>query len=65
MNEGKSRRILGFPDEFWIGFVIMIGIFLKLVYDVAAGYAISTHNLGDWVEIINDIPNMFLNLCKL
>ena len=57
MNEGKSRRILGFPDEFWIGFVIMIGIFLKLVYDVAAGYAISTHNLGDWVEIINDIPN--------
>ena len=57
MNEGKSRRILGFPDEFWIGFVIMIGIFLKLVYNVTAGYDISTHGLGDWVEIINDIPN--------
>ena len=57
MNEGKSRRILGFPDEFWIGFVIMIGIFLKLVYDVTAGYDISTHALGEWVEIINDIPN--------
>ena len=57
MNEGKSRRILGFPDEFWIGFVILIGIFLKLVYDVAAGYAVSTHDLGEWVEIINDIPN--------
>lgn len=57
MSEPKSRRILGFPDVFWIGFVIMIGVFLKLVYNVTAGYEVYTHNLGQWAEIVNDIPN--------
>ncbi|MDO4478280.1 MAG: hypothetical protein Q4B73_04465 [Lachnospiraceae bacterium] len=57
MNEMKSRRILGFPDEFWIGFVIMIGIFLKLVYNVSVGYEVCGHNPGEWTAIINDIPN--------
>ncbi len=57
MNELKTRRILGFPDEFWIGFVIMIGIFLKLVYNVSAGYEGCTSNLGSWSAVVNDIPN--------
>lgn len=57
MDNTKTRRILGFPDEFWIGFLVLIGIFLKIVYDVTAGYSISTHNLGEWQAIVNDIPN--------
>lgn len=53
----KSRRILGVPDEFWIGFVIMIGFFLKLMYDITTGYQISTHDMGDWTAILNGMPN--------
>ena len=50
MNE-KTKRILGVPDEFWIAFVIMIGFFLKLVYDITTGYEVSTHDLGAWTEL--------------
>lgn len=50
MNRTKTKRILGFPDLFWIGFVIMVGFFLKLVYDIQAGWTISSHNLGMWLE---------------
>ncbi len=50
MNRRKTKRILGFPDLFWIGFVIMVGFFLKLVYDIQAGWTITSHNLGVWVE---------------
>ena len=57
MADTGSRRILGFPNEFWIGFVILIGIFLKIVYNVDAGYAVSTHNLGEWKAIVDNIPN--------
>jgi 4-amino-4-deoxy-L-arabinose transferase-like glycosyltransferase len=53
----QSRRILGIPDEFWIGFVIMIGLFLKLVYDVTTGINISTHDMGAWKEMVNGMPN--------
>lgn len=41
---------MGFPDLFWIGFVIMVGFFLKLVYDIQAGWTVSPHDLGVWVE---------------
>ena len=39
---------MGFPDEFWIGFVIMVGIFLKLVYDIQAGYISPDGLTGLW-----------------
>lgn len=52
-----GRRILGIPDEFWIGFVIMIGILLKLVYDITTGYNVSSHDLGTWATMINGQPN--------
>ena len=50
MNKTKTKRILGFPDLFWIGFVIMVGFFLKLVYDIQAGWTITSHDLGVWLE---------------
>ena len=57
MKEKNARMIMGFPNQFWIGVVIMIGVFLKIVYDVSAGFELSTHNVGTWTQIVNDIPN--------
>ena len=51
MTEDRNRRFLGIPDTFWIGFVIMIGFFLKVIYDVEAGYTVSTHDLGEWTYL--------------
>ena len=34
MSRARTRRFMGIPDEFWIGFVIMVGFFLKLVYEI-------------------------------
>ena len=41
---------MGIPDEFWIGFVIMVGFFLKLVYVSKLGYASGTPVSGTWQE---------------
>lgn len=51
MENAQTKRILGIPDEFWIAFVIMIGIFLKLIYDITTGYQVSTHDMGTWKNI--------------
>ncbi len=53
----KSRRFLGVPDEFWMGFVIVVGFFLKLVYDIQIGYTEQTFNAGVWQEMVDGIPN--------
>ena len=57
MGDRQNRRILGIPDEFWIGFVITIGFFLKFVYNVKVGYRFSPHEIGAWTEIVNGVPN--------
>ncbi len=57
MGDRKNRRILGIPDEFWIGFVIMIGFFLKFVYNARVGYGFSPHEIGEWIEMVNGHPN--------
>ena len=39
---------MGVPDEFWICFLIMVGFFLKLVYDIKVGYTAPTPYAGVW-----------------
>ena len=51
MDDNTTKRILGFPDEFWIAFVIMIGFFLKIVFDVSSGYNFQARNLGAWTYL--------------
>ncbi len=51
MTHGRSKRILGIPDEFWIGFVIMVGFFLKLIYDIKLGWMSGTPGLGAWQDL--------------
>lgn len=46
-----SKRILGFPDAFWIGYAIMVAIFLKLVFDIQHDYAAFTPHVGKWTEL--------------
>ncbi len=53
----KSRRFLGIPDEFWMGFIMMVGFFLKLIYDIQVGYTAQTLNAGVWREMVNGVPN--------
>ncbi len=53
----KSRRFLGVPDEFWMGFIMMVGFFLKLVYDIQVGYSAQTWNAGVWQEMTGSVPN--------
>ena len=50
MARSSGRRFWGIPNEFWIGFVIMVGFFLKLVYVSKLGYAAGTLNPGTWQE---------------
>ncbi len=54
--EKKSERFLGIPDVFWMGFIMMVGFFLKLVYDIQIGYAVRTPNAGVWQQIAGGIP---------
>ena len=42
---------MGVPDEFWIGFVIMVGFFLKLIYDIKLGWNAGTMNAGVWQDL--------------
>ncbi len=51
MDDNATKRILGFPDEFWIAFVIMIGFFLKIIFDVSSGYNFQARNLGTWTYL--------------
>ncbi len=46
-----SKRILGFPDAFWIAFAIMLAFFLKLVFDIQLDYAAYTPHVGKWTEL--------------
>jgi hypothetical protein len=57
MSDNSTRRFLGVPDEFWIGFVIMVGFFLKLVYDIQVGYTSGTSDAGVWKAITGSVPN--------
>ncbi len=57
METQRSKRFLGIPDEFWIGFILMVGFFLKLVYDINAGYQDPTLDAGVWMEIKDGVPN--------
>lgn len=57
MARTRNRRFLGIPDEFWIGFVIMVGCFLKLVYDTRISYSAFTINAGSWMEFADGHPN--------
>ncbi len=56
MAERNSRRIMGIPNEFWIGFVIMCGFFLKVVYVINAGFENTTFQSGMWQEITETAP---------
>ena len=56
MSRARTRRFMGIPDEFWIGFVIMVGFFLKLVYDIELGYTAGTLNAGIWAAAEEGIP---------
>lgn len=51
MDDNTTKRILGFPDEFWIAFVIMIGFFLKIIFDISTGYTFQARNLGMWTYL--------------
>ncbi len=53
----RSKRILGVPDEFWIAFVIMIGIFLKLIYAINADPSVAGYGLGQWLESGGEEPH--------
>lgn len=57
MHNYQRRQFLGIPDEFWIGFVFLVGFFLKLVYDINAGYNYPTVDVGAWQEMTGKIPN--------
>lgn len=57
MQNYQRKRFLGIPDEFWIGFVFLVGIFLKLVYDINAGYQYPTVDAGTWEKMAGDLPN--------
>ena len=48
MTRSKVRRFMGIPDEFWIGFVIMVGFFLKIIYDIKLGWMKGTPLIGHW-----------------
>ena len=56
MARTRNRRFLGIPDEFWIGFVIMVGCFLKLVYDTRISYSAFTINAGSWTKFVSGHP---------
>lgn len=64
MQKSAPKRILGIPDEFWIGFVIMCGFFLKLTYNLHIGYRFSTHNLGEWKEFGSEITSGTLGIIR-
>ena len=51
MARSRSKRFMGVPDEFWIGFVIMVGFFLKLIYDIKLGWASGTVGAGVWQDL--------------
>ena len=51
MTRAHGKRFMGIPDEFWIGFVIMVGFFLKLIYCIRIGYTGGTLNLGSWLDL--------------
>lgn len=38
-------------------FAVMVGFFLKLVYDIKAGYTAPTPQAGEWKEITKNAPN--------
>lgn len=57
MARARNKRFLGIPDEFWIGFVIMVGLFLKLVYCTAISYDSYTLHAGSWTQIVDGKPN--------
>ncbi|WP_274940559.1 hypothetical protein [Chordicoccus furentiruminis] len=57
MTRSRSRRFLGIPDEFWVGFVVMVGFFLKLVYDIELGYTRGTVSAGVWKAMKDGVPN--------
>ncbi len=57
MQNYQRKRFLGIPDEFWIGFVFLVGFFLKLVYDINAGYLYPTADVGTWENMVGKIPN--------
>lgn len=50
-NTSTSKRILGFPDAFWIGYAVMVALFLKLVFDIQHDYAAFTPHVGRWTEL--------------
>ena len=51
METTKSRRIMGYPDEFWIFYICVIGLFLKIVFDIQHGYEYQSFNLGEWTTL--------------
>ena len=50
MPRNRAKRFLGIPDEFWIAFVIVVGFFLKVVYNINVGWSSATVNGGVWQE---------------
>ena len=51
MARVREKRFMGIPDEFWIGFVLMVGFFLKLIYDTKIGWAAGTMHAGVWQDL--------------
>ena len=54
MARVNGKRFMGIPDEFWISFVIMVGFFLKLVYDSKLGFQAGSLSPGNWEVISGD-----------
>ncbi|MBQ6376950.1 MAG: hypothetical protein IJJ52_04955 [Lachnospiraceae bacterium] len=56
MSRPVRRRFAGIPDEFWIGFIIMVGLFLKLYYDMELPYDAGTIRAGVWEPMKEGLP---------
>ena len=51
MSGTARKRFMGIPDEFWVGFIIMVAFFLKLVYTIKIGYQNGTIYAGSWLDL--------------
>ena len=51
MSGTARKRFMGIPDEFWVGFIIMVAFFLKLVYTIKIGYQSGTIYAGSWLDL--------------
>lgn len=49
MSITRTGKFMGVPDEFWIGFLIMVGVFLKLYYAISVDFLSIHADSGAWL----------------